>query len=355
MKKIIFVIVLLLISFYADARMCGVMLSGAGTATSGGSSCSTENDTTLTSQTSSDQVSAAIDATNWRGNGFAVTSAFKLTAITAKIDKGSSTSSCTYTMRVYPHDNIYDTGLVPYTGGGALATSEGILGSNMPESGDIDFVFTTPVSLSAGAYFWAIGASGTGCDASLNYNSTITYDYGIAADSHAGANTWVADPASVDYFIVKGCAGASGTVWYYSGNASNPPSTNATGSNTQGEMAMMLLPGEIPITKASFNIHTVGSATACKWAIVNNAGTTQASGTFTPSTGWNDVSFTAFDSTLNERIYVAIQCNSNDYKYGTDSTVSSYYCSPDYADFTGAACYSNVVDDGLGISVRLGF
>lgn len=41
MKKIIFVIVLLLISFSADARMCGVMLSGSGTASEApaGSEC----------------------------------------------------------------------------------------------------------------------------------------------------------------------------------------------------------------------------------------------------------------------------------------------------------------------------
>lgn len=355
MKKIILIIALLLLVSTAYARMSGVMLSGAGTKTAG-AACTTSNDSVLTQQTSSDTVTAAIHSTEWRGNGFAVSNAFDLTAITVKMDNNDSTSSCTYTMYVYPHNNIYATGLVPYTAGGALATSTGILGSNLPESGDIDFVFSTPVSLPAGQYFLAVGAAGTGCLASLNYYAAaITYNYGIAADSHAGANTWVADPASVDYFKVNGCAGAAGTVWHYSGTASNPPATNATGSNTQGEMAMMLLPGAMSITKASFNIHTVGSATSCKWAIVNNDGDTEASGTFTPSTGWNDVSFTAFDSVLSERIYVAIQCNAADYKYGTDSTVSSYYCSPDYADFTGAACYSNVVDDGLGISVRLGY
>lgn len=49
------------------------------------------------------------------------------------------------------------------------------------------------------------------------------------------------------------------------------------------------------------------------------------------------------------------ECNSTDYKYGTDSTVSNYYCSPNYASFTGAACVGGIVDSGLGISVRLGF
>ena len=320
--------------------------------------CTQSNDSALVSYTSDDTISAAITASEWRGQGFTVGTAFDLTVLRVKMQRGTSTSACTYTGRVYPMSNFYDTGLGPYTAGGASASSAGILGSNIPESLDIvDFLFSPSASLPAGAYFWAISAAGTNCDASYGYEAgSPAYAYGVAADSHAGANTWVADPASDDYFVLYGCAGSAGTVWFYSGTAGASPSTHATGSNERGEMTMMLLPGAMSITKAGFYIHTVGSATACKWGIVNNAGESQASGTInSPTTGWNDVSFTSFTSVEAERIYVTIECNATNYEYGTDSTADSYYCSPDYADFTGAGCVGSAVDTGLDVSVRLGY